>query len=373
MFTPARYPIAMSGQPFITKPLSLWLDLIRAAAALMVVVGHAYEIGLYTGPYPFTIALQLNAVVVFFVLSGLVIASSAAGEGQSLARYSAARLARILSVALPALAISYGAAVFCAAHGFSPKPVSMDPGLISPTRTLLAALFLSESVTSGLAINPPYWSLACEVWFYALFGIAMFLRGWQRAIWLVIACAVAGANVLLLLPAWLAGVWLTRAHSPEISPSQARMRVIVVLTALMLAGPIAPMCEGLLRSMALWNLGHSHYALSYALLAAAFAYGLTGLRALLGESNTLLEAFARPIKGIANMSFSLYLLHWPLLTLLRADGVSAGTNPLAFLALIAGVVAVSSLFAALTEHRRKPMRMALERLFSTQSSVATPA
>ena len=105
----------MTGEKFITTPLSLWLDLIRAIAALVVVVGHAYQLKMYTGFYPFTISLQLNAVVVFFVLSGLVIASSSDAEGQTLASFAAARLARILPVALPVLALSYGLAAYCSA------------------------------------------------------------------------------------------------------------------------------------------------------------------------------------------------------------------------------------------------------------------
>ncbi len=354
----------MTGEKFITKPLSLWLDLIRAIAALVVVVGHAHQLGMYTGFYPFTISLQLNAVVVFFVLSGLVIASSSDAEGQTLASFAAARLARILPVALPVLALSYGLAEYCSAQGFAPSPMGGDPGVISPMRTLYAALFLSESLSSGLAINPPYWSLCYEVWFYTMFGIATFLKGATRIIALIIACAIAGANILLLLPAWLAGVYLARMKTfAAITPTQARLRITLALTALFVACVIAPAFATVFWKIATWDLGQSHYAPSYILLAFCCAYGLTGLRALLGSENTSLERFAKPIRWTADMSFSLYLLHWPLLTVLRANGVSAGGNLFGFFAIIAAVVAVSGVFAALTEHRRRPLRKALERLF----------
>ena len=364
----------MNGGKFITKPLSLWLDLIRAIAALVVVIGHAHQLGMYTGYYPFTMFLQLNAVVVFFVLSGLVIASSAASEGQTLASYAAARLARILPVALPVLLLSHFAAVYCAARGFAPEPLGFDDGSIAPLRTVFAGLFLSESVSTGLSINPPYWSLCYEVWFYVLFGIATFLKGWQRNVWLGIGCLVAGANIVLLLPAWLAGVTLARMkNTAEITPSQARLRITLALAALFTAEMIGPVIGPLFWKVATWTLGHSHYAPSYIALAFCFAYGLTGLRALLGADNTLLEPFAKPIKWTADMSFSLYLLHWPLLTVLRANGVTAGGNALGFVVIVAAVVAVSGGFAALTEHRRKPLRKALERLFSAQSRTAARA
>ncbi|MEO7246908.1 MAG: acyltransferase family protein, partial [Novosphingobium sp.] len=172
-------------------------------------------------------------------------------------------------------------------------------------------------------------------------------------------------NILLLLPTWLAGVYLARLKAmPEITRSQARLRVFLALAALFLSSAIAPTFGTIFWMVATWSLGHSHYALSYIALAVCFAYGLTGLRALLGADNALLEPFAKPIKWTADMSFSLYLLHWPLLTLLQANGVTAGNNPLGFLAIVATVVAVSGGFAALTENRRKPLRKALERAFS---------
>jgi peptidoglycan/LPS O-acetylase OafA/YrhL len=96
----------MRDTPFITRPLSILLDLVRVLAALAVLVGHAVQLGHYRGPYPFTMLFQHNAVIVFFVLSGLVIAASVDRGGHRLGDYAVARLSRFLPVALPALTIS---------------------------------------------------------------------------------------------------------------------------------------------------------------------------------------------------------------------------------------------------------------------------
>ena len=96
----------MDDTRFITRPLSIVLDAVRGAAALLVLIQHAYDIGVYTGPYPFTPRLSHNCVIVFFVLSGLVIGSSVAGGRTSLARYAIARFARIWPTAAAAVGFS---------------------------------------------------------------------------------------------------------------------------------------------------------------------------------------------------------------------------------------------------------------------------
>jgi peptidoglycan/LPS O-acetylase OafA/YrhL len=87
--------------------LSVYLDLVRYCAALVVFVGHAagrpWTGGLFwqIGPYGQT------AVIVFFVLSGFVIAYVANTRERQAADYAATRRARLYSVVLVALAITF--------------------------------------------------------------------------------------------------------------------------------------------------------------------------------------------------------------------------------------------------------------------------
>src|SRR5580704_14604047 len=82
--------------------LSLYLDFVRVLAALAVVLNHAAD--QQTGGQWMKIpAIGPDAVVVFFVLSGLVIAYTTPSRHASALDYFATRLARLWSVLLPAL------------------------------------------------------------------------------------------------------------------------------------------------------------------------------------------------------------------------------------------------------------------------------
>jgi peptidoglycan/LPS O-acetylase OafA/YrhL len=363
----------MRDTPFITRPLSIVLDLVRALAALAVLVGHAVQLGHYKGPYPFSMLFQHNAVVVFFVLSGLVIAASVDRGGQTLARYAVARVARIVPVAVPALAISL--AVVVIDRLIAPSPLFGEDGRAIPAGDVLfALLFLSESWQTGFTLNPPYWSLCYEVWFYALFAAATFLDGWKRLAWIVVLAAIAGPNVLLLLPVWLVGVALARLPAARRVPAALGAAFCAVALAALFAVPLVttPLLV-VLQAIVPWKTAFSIYALSDMLLALCIALGFAGLRALLTlGGGAWLERLAPPIRYAANMSFSLYLLHWPMLKLLRVlrapeDGA------VGFVFVIVVILMASAAFATVTEHHAGRLRAFLERALAGRRQASATA
>ncbi len=362
----------MRDSPFITRPLSILLDLVRALAALAVLVGHAVQLGHYRGPYPFSLLFQHNAVIVFFVLSGLVIAASVDRGGQTLGSYVLARTTRILPVAIPALLISAAVVVIDAL--LLPTPLFGEDGKGIPSGDILfALLFLSESYQTGFALNPPYWSLCYEVWFYALFAAATFLGGWKRIAWLAVLAAIAGPNVLLLLPTWLIGVALVRLPIARAVPAWlGGMFVAIALASLFLVPMLTPRLQHALYGMISWRPGFSTYALSDLLLALSIALGFAGLRALIPANATWLDAIARPIRYAANMSFSLYLIHWPLLKLLRV--LRAPENgAVGFVFVLMVILIASAGFASMTEHHRHRIRALLEKAFGGRREVPAAA
>src|SRR4029079_19018879 len=123
-------------------------------------------------------------------------------------------------------------------------------------------------------------------------------------------------------------------------------------------------------TLAPWDLGHSLYALSYLILAVCVTIGLMGLRTLSDNGWTVPAKCQPAVRYFAEMSFSLYLLHWPLLKLLRLAGVSAGGNPFGFAAILAAMVALSCAFAAVTEHKRPAIRAWLEARFGARAPLA---
>lgn len=363
----------MKEASFITRPLSMWLDLVRALAALAVVVGHAAQINVYTGPYPFSMFFQKNAVVVFFVLSGMVIAASVDRDRKTLGHFALARISRIVPVAWAAIAVSLAVAALDVALPGDPLFVE-DLRWTDPFELLRAALFVSESYATGFPPNAPYWSLSYEVWFYALFAAGTYLSGATRAAWLVVLAAIAGPNILVLLPVWLVGVALVRLPPARRVPAGVASGLVLMAMAALFIAPLFAMdAFKLLRPLVSWSLGSSLYVLTDLLLALALAAGFAGLRAL-SERGFVLPAWAEPaIRWGANMSFSLYLLHWPLLKAAHMAGLTAGTNLAAFAAIIAGIVAISGGFAAVTEHKRYAVRAWIERVLRQRPAVARAA
>jgi peptidoglycan/LPS O-acetylase OafA/YrhL len=362
----------MRDTPFITRPLSILLDLVRALAALAVLIGHAVQLGHYSGPYPFTMLFQHNAVIVFFVLSGLVIAASVDRGGQTLASYAIARTSRILPVALPALAISL--AVVLIDQLIAPTPLFGEDGRgISASKVIFAVLFLSESWQTGFALNPPYWSLCYEVWFYALFAAATFLDGWKRAVWLAVLAAIAGPNVLLLLPVWLVGVAIARLPMARAVPAKLGAAFAAIGLASLFVVPMVthPLLRMLIGAWP-WKPAFSIYALSDILLALGIALGFVGLRALTLDRGGWLQRVAAPIRYAANMSFSLYLLHWPLLKLLRVVRAPED-GAVGFVFVLAVTLVVSAGFATVTEHHRHRVRTLLERAFGSRRTAPAAA
>ena len=196
---------------------SLYLDLVRFLAAMCVFIGHATESGsLYVGYLPFG-NFKHDAVIIFFVLSGLVICATATRPGETWITYLTARASRIYSVAIPAVALSFGLQAIAAflEPGHSQPEPSADVFL-----PLSALLFILQSWhPQALPWNGPYWSLCYEVWYYIIFGILLFVRnpGRRNA---VAACAalIAGPAILLLFPIWLMGVWIAQRPRFSLGP-----------------------------------------------------------------------------------------------------------------------------------------------------------
>ena len=92
--------------------LSSYLDLTRFGAAVVVALSHAWPL-IHSG-YSFSWPGHA-AVVMFFVLSGLVIAYAVDGRDLTLGEYTLHRVARVWSVAIPALLLSVLVAL--ATHG----------------------------------------------------------------------------------------------------------------------------------------------------------------------------------------------------------------------------------------------------------------
>ena len=191
----------------IENNFSIYLDLVRFLAALCVFIFHStISRILYDGYVPFN-HFGHNSVIVFFVLSGLVIATAAARPSETWKQYAVARMSRIYSVAIPAIILCY--TLKAGAKFLEPDSPGSDwsPAELSPSMPIGALLFLLQSWDyHELPWNAPYWSLCYEVWYYVIFGFILFIRSAKLGIVAaLLAALIAGPAIMILFPCGFSG------------------------------------------------------------------------------------------------------------------------------------------------------------------------
>jgi peptidoglycan/LPS O-acetylase OafA/YrhL len=103
----SRIVFGASRSGALTRQTSVYLDLIRFTAALIVFLGRTSGQRM-TGGLPWPIAPSMNEpVTIFFVLSGYVIAYVCDRKERSSSTFIVSRAARIYSVALPARILTF--------------------------------------------------------------------------------------------------------------------------------------------------------------------------------------------------------------------------------------------------------------------------
>jgi peptidoglycan/LPS O-acetylase OafA/YrhL len=299
----------------ISGRASILLDTLRVVAALMVLVFHAtlQWPGAAPDAHEKLSKLSHAAVMMFFVLSGYVIAFSTTKNNRGLKQYAVARLSRLYSIFLPALLLT--AAVEFFISRFDASLAAYYVRSMAWLRYALTTLFCNEAGfwSAAPAVNTPLWSLSYEFWYYVLFGCWLY-RGFDKKLLFLLlgACLIAGPKVLLLMPVWVFGVLAYQLPRPTLPPAVAWVLVGLFVIAAVggaLYLPAVPCAlggkpfflsnqfltdwvVGLLFSLAMWLLPEDGYSLSG-----------TGVKLL---------------RTCGDLSFPLYVFHYPLFVLWRA-------------------------------------------------------
>lgn len=342
--------------PFISRPFSIVLDAVRFVCAFVVLICHTAAGSIaYNGAWPISERASHYSVIIFFVLSGLVISASVAERQTSLKAYAISRATRIWPVAAVAVGFSMLMHTWYLSQS-GPLPAGYGAGLAHSAAVSLG--FLSLSGFGGdLAWNGTYWSLCYEVWYYALFGAAVFLTGMRR--WAVLAAMMllAGWQILLLLPVWLAGVWLNHAAWPRtVRADRAPLLLLGCAVAMQLVTVWDMPVLFAVRELVPLSLGLSEWLVSDYATAAIVVVALAALRPLAHRHSASLERIARPVTYAAGFSFTLYLFHAPVLTLLYAAGLETGDTPLHLALAIVLTLAICAGIAELIERRTPALR-----------------
>jgi peptidoglycan/LPS O-acetylase OafA/YrhL len=301
------------------------LDGLRAFAALIVVGSHTGQIGL---PLIFPSLTGGFGVLLFFMLSGFLMGYLYLHkplDAPSVAHYVAARVARIAPIYLVAVTLAY-----IASSVLGPQFVYYIDG-----RAFLRLLTFSGS-------SHVFWSIPPEVQFYVAFAVFWFAvrRGY---VGLAVPAVILLAGVMMLFRPIFPGISLPSHFHIFFSGVALAVMVRSGLTD-MISAKLAAIIQAvsiialLMASLRLWpskefieSIGWDDNAVVYGNFGLVVCFGAFLLASTVPNRFGAAIFANKPMRRIGGYSFSLYLLHEPIL---------AGTGYLASDYLPGGIVII---------------------------------
>lgn len=306
---------------------SLLMNLLRGLASLQVAAAHLRaeiypglrnldEPGFAYMALAFFTGFAHQAVMVFFLISGWLVGGSLLnkmGQPRALRSYAIDRATRLWTVLLPTFFLMIGIGLITGAA--APEPAGFGaPGEFSAGTFVGNLLGLQTVVVDRFGGNYPLWSLANETWYYIQFPLLLLVftgRGLLQQ--------AAGAALLALSMAFLPyvmslyfGIWLLGALFSRIRIDSS---VGVRLFLLAVAGAI--------------SVYYRVYGVNDDILPESFGQDLIcslPIVILLATMNKPIgnSPFVQRIgalgKWLSEFSFTLYVLHVPLIFLLQYVG-----------------------------------------------------
>ena len=300
----------------MNKETSIYLDAVRFIAALAVFFSHVGA-RIYSGGFLWQAnSAGTPAVVIFFVLSGFVIGYVSGRRETSGSAYFVARAARLYSVVIPTLLLTAGldwAGAYADPAAYEHVAQMIGPGAWN----VPGALVFMHMVWGGGArvfagSDRPYWSLGYEVAYYALFGLWFYQRGIIRIAGCLAIAALAGPHILLLFPVWLTGFAAYRALEWNNLSRRGGWTAFLGSLAGMVLYFIFSKTSNNLPDHRGWEIAQDY------LLAVLFAINLIGFHRVSGQFQRLAQFLGCQIKWLAGATFTLYLLHVPILLFIRS-------------------------------------------------------
>lgn len=324
---------------------SVHLDALRGFAAFSVLLNHwrdAFFVDYPKLPYRnaldavfyFATGLGHQWVIVFFVLSGYLVGGSVLrsvdGDRWSWRSYLLARLTRLYVALLPALLLGGtldwvgmrwpGTAwVYTGQSGMRALVANVHSTLTLPI-LITNGLFLQTIALPGMngrtvpvfGSNGVLWSLSNEFWYYMAFPILVFLlsrgRKWQTraacALGLLLWGWFVGSGIVLLGISWVMGAMI--AILPRVSIVKPSIRILAIVAGLATLGAglvLAKMHDG---------------AIVFDLMMGSAVTALIWVTLCCGTS-PLPNAYVRVSRRAARSSYTLYLVHLPLVIFLKAS------------------------------------------------------
>ncbi|WP_457128598.1 acyltransferase family protein [Mucilaginibacter sp. HD30] len=307
----------------ISGSSSIFLDVLRISAALVVLVVHAFNKWFLTKAYRSEWPGEPShvAVIVFFVLSGYVIGHTTVSKNRGAMQYAQARLSRLCSVVVPAIVIT--ACVHVIVTTVNPEVLLQYSRGSSALRYILSSFYLNELWLYSAAppLNGSLWSLSFEFWYYTIFGLWFFRKPGKTSIMiLTLAIIIVGPKIILMMPIWVMGYLAYRLPTPNVS---RRMAWCIVALAFLIGGIVAAFLPPLPYVIHLKPLYYANQFFTDWVIGIFVATALWALPN--GNSTQPVSKRANVCRKIADLTFPLYVLHFPLIVLWRATiGIDYG-------------------------------------------------
>ena len=337
--------------------MSGFLDLLRITATLGVFLGHTNFLWFF-GPSSIGPQNGQDYVIVFFVLSGFLISWSVDNKPDlNFNQYLFARLTRLWTVVIPALAIGYALDYWGRSMNANTYE-SIWVGNHMLAKYLLTASFLNEtwflSVRPGT--NSPLWSLSYELFYYLIFGLIMLLPTLKKKIIAGgIAALLAGPKVILLFPCWLVGA-LTYKGCKYWRTNTILSWLLIIPSATFLVHRMVERWNnwhpGEIQGLGLPPLFYSAKYFDDYCTAVALGLLIFGCSRWLKLSDDRKTFFGSLLQHLAGCSFSVYVIHFPLMAFIAS--LSASGN-IPYLGLSTAILLVLFLCYAFSFPFERPL------------------
>ncbi len=351
----------------LTKTASSFINFLRAISSQIVLIGHALALNNIILKNSVLHNLPSFAVLIFFILSGFVIAYSTKLKGvhYGLKNYVIDRFARIYITLIPALLIIVTfALIYLVVIGKLPYSLNITH--------LFANVFMQQENTvlqqliyrlpnnphykflGFLGDNLPLWSLSIEWWHYMFFGLLFFIpiKKYNYKHLLLLVLTLPFVVGYLILPGragyglpliWFSGVFINWALH-RFYNNKLIIKLSAIFTTLFFITTLISL----------------YFASSWAIIYFALFF-CCGLFLFTVNDNKKIESAFNLLKWPSNYSFSLYIIHYPILLLM----LTIVKNPLinTFLVIVLSNVLALIMYLVF-EHKHKVLANYLKKRFS---------
>lgn len=367
---------------------SMLISLLRGLAALQVAAAHMrseFFPGMRTVQDPtlwyqvlaFFTGFAHQAVVVFFLISGWLVGGSflnKLGRPDTVRLYAIDRVTRLWTVMVPTFALIIAFGIVTGAL----DPRSIDFSLSNPYSAASLAANLTGMQTIVAPVfggDYPLWSLSNECWYYLMFPLlVMTFRARRRAIPFVLLtlCTLLLPFVMVLyFSIWLIGAGFSRIRIDCAAPMRWLLAAILVSLSVYFR------LTGRNDDMALASYGQD------LLMGLVFMLLLSSTIITPSKASRLAAPLGKAAAFLSNFSFTLYVVHVPVLTMLRwlgthlfgrsqLDPARIGDLGLYFV-MLGIVVAFAYCFYRMFEARTYQVRRSVKRLIADDNQVRAVA